>query len=146
MVKHLQKAILGVTLALVAALSIGFISAFSTINKYQFHSHYAGVGHESFMMTQIRGRIKMQYFGYNIDNDIVVSKQFYGLFLRYGAHYFVLAKEQNTADHNQHLTARSYFIESNGENAILISDQRGVFITKSKTPLHLNSVLTGSVV
>ena len=141
--KFMSKAALGVVLGLVVTFSVGVFSALTTKERYQFESDYPGIGHERLSTTFTRGRLKMQFLAYNVSNKITISKQFYGLFLRYGSHYLVIAKEQDAADNRQSLTARSFYIIESANKAAFISDQRGMFITKDNRPLSLNSVLLG---
>ncbi|WEM43882.1 hypothetical protein PTW35_08940 [Photobacterium sp. DA100] len=143
MAKSLTKAAIGVLLGLLFTISVGIFSALTTKDRYQFDSNYPGIGHERLSTVFTHGRIKMQFLGYNTADKITISKQFYGIFLRYGAHYLVLAKEQDTAENRQSLTARSFYIVESADKAAYISDQRGVFITKDNQLLNLNSVLLG---
>lgn len=143
MTKFISKALLGIVLGLFFALSIGVFSALTTKGRYQFESSYPGLGYERLSTAFTHGKLKMQFLAYNTSDKITISKQFYGIFLRYGSHYLVLAKEQDTADNRQSLTARSFYITESAGQAAFISDQRGVFITKDNRLLHLNSVLLG---
>ena len=141
--KFVTKAMIGILLGLLFTISAGVISALTTNERYQFESNYPDIGHERLSTVLTHGRIKIQFLGYNAANRITISKQFYGLFLRYGSHYLFLAKEQDTADNRQSLTARSFYIIESADKAAYISDQRGMFLTRDNQPLHLNSVLLG---
>lgn len=141
--KFITRAMFGIVLGLLFTVSVGVVSALSTNGRYQFESNYPSIGHERLSTVLTHGRIKMQFLGYNVANKITISKQFYGLFLRYGSHYLVIAKEQDTADNRQSLTTRSFYIIESADKAAYISDQRGLFITRDNRPLHLNSVLLG---
>lgn len=141
--KIISKAALGVVLGLIVTISVGVFSALTTKGRYVFESSYPDVGHERLSTVLTHGKIKMQFLGYNASDKITISKQFYGLFLRYGSHYLVIAKEQDTADNKQSLTARSFYIIESADKAAFISDQRGMYITKDNRPLYLNSVLLG---
>jgi len=134
----------GVLIALLAMFVWGASSALLTKDSYRFSSEYPGYGKEVMLTSFNHGRVKIQFIAKSSDNAIVISKQFFGFFMRLGSHYFLFASEQDGAEKQQRFTVRSYFIESAGDNdALLISDQRGVFVTKDGTLIHLNSVLTG---
>ncbi|MGF1684222.1 hypothetical protein [Photobacterium minamisatsumaniensis] len=143
MTNQFIKALLGIFLGIITALLIGLASSYSTKEEYEFTTNYEAIGHEKLKIAFTRGRLKMQFFAYNNDDNIIISKQYHGYFLRYGSHYLVVSKEQNTAAQNQHLTTKSFFINTVNNDAIFISDQRGIFITKDNKVLHLNSVLAG---
>lgn len=139
----IRKAMTGIVVAMLFVISLGIGSALFTNNTYRFSGEYAGLGRETLLASFKSGRTKLQFYAYNIDEKLIISKQFFGYFLRFGSHYFIMATEQNTADEQQRLTTRSFFIRTYDDNAYMISDQRGVFITKEGKPLHLNSVLIG---
>lgn len=139
----IRKAITGIVVALLFVISLGVGSALSTNNAYNFRSEYEQLGRETLLASFKGGRTKLQFYAYNIDEKLIISKQFFGYFLRFGSHYLIMATEQNTADEQQRFTTRSFFIRTYDDNAYMISDQRGVFITKKGEPLHLNSVLIG---
>ena len=125
------------------ALSVGVGSALFTNHAYDFRSEYEQLGRETLLASFKSDHTKLQFYAYNSDEKLIISKQFFGYFLRFGSHYFIMASEQDTADEQQQLTTRSFFIRTYGDNAYMISDQRSIFITKDGKPLHLNSVLIG---
>ncbi|MGF1679690.1 hypothetical protein [Photobacterium minamisatsumaniensis] len=139
----ISKALVGITLSILLILLLGAGSAFLTNERYTFTSEYEKLGSEKLLMSYKRGRAKIQFYGYNKQKKLHISKQFFGYFLRFGSHYLLIATEQDTADTKKLFTTRSFFIKSLGENAFIISDQRGVFITKEGKVLHLNSILKG---
>lgn len=138
-----KKALTGVMLGVLFALVFGTVSALLTNDKYLFSSEYSQVGKEKLLASYKHGRTKLQFFAYDAKQKLVISKQFFGYFLRFGSHYLLVATEQDTADKHQLFTVRSFFIKGHGDNAFMISDNRGVFVTKDGNILHLNSIMTG---
>lgn len=139
------KIITGVVLALLFIVLFGLASALLTKSSYRFSSQYDGYGKETLKITYNRGRMKMQFIGKDTKDAIVISKQFFGFFLRFGSHYYLYATEQDGAEKHQSFTVRSYYIKNvNKNDAFLISDQRGVFVAKNGKLIHLNSVLIGT--
>ncbi len=125
-------------------LAFGLVSGVATKGSYQFESQYDNYGREVLTLELKNGRSKMRYVGYDADGQIVQTKQLFGVFLRWGNHYYFYQIEQDQAHGQQTFNVKNLFIQQRGNNkAILVSDQRGVYVTKSGKILALKGIFYG---
>ncbi len=134
---------LPIILVIVLLLTVGLVSGISTNNTYQFKVTYDGVGYEELTLRLRNGRSKMHYIGYDRDG-VIHAKQFFGVFLRWGDHYYFYQTEQDQASSPQAFNVKNLFIqELENKRSVLISDQRGLFIRKNGAPLELKGIFYG---
>ncbi len=135
---------LPVILVVVLILSVGLVSGMSTNNAYQFKVTYDGLGYEELTLRLRNGRSKMHYIGYDRDGKVIQAKQFFGVFLRWGDHYYFYQTEQDQASNPQTFNVKNLFIqELENKRSVLVSDQRGLFIHKNGVPLELKGIFYG---
>ena len=86
----------------------------------------------------------MRYVGYDIDGQVVQTKQFFGVFLRWGNHYYFYQIEQDQAHGQQTFNVKNLFIEHHSnKRSVMVSDQRGAYVTKDGKILELKGILYG---
>ena len=125
-------------------LAVGLVSGVATKGSYQFESQYENYGWEVLTLELKNGRSKMRYVGYDRNGRVVQTKQLFGVFLRWGNHYYFYQLEQHQAHGNQTFNVKNLFIKHHdNKRSVLISDQRGAYITKDGTILELNGILYG---
>lgn len=125
-------------------LAFGIISGVLTKGAHRFEVSYEDIGSEVLTLDLKNGRSKMRYVGYDADGQIVQTKQLFGVFLRWGNHYYFYQIEQDQAHGQQTFNVKNLFIQQRGNNkTILISDQRGVYVTKSGKILALKGIFYG---
>ncbi|MDK9739003.1 hypothetical protein KI655_17000 [Vibrio sp. D404a] len=133
---------IGVTI--LSIIGFGMVSALSTKSAYQFQANYEGLGSELVYLNLNQGRVKMQYVGYDKNESIVKTKQFFGVFMKWGSHYFMYQLEQSQPYEPQTVNIKNAYIEDINDNqSVYISDQRGVFVTKDGKALELKAILHG---
>ncbi|OIN29060.1 hypothetical protein [Vibrio barjaei] len=125
-------------------LAFGIVSGVMTKGAHQFAVTYENIGSDVLTLELKNGRSKMRYVGYDADGHVVQTKQLFGVFLRWGNHYFFYQIEQDQAHGQQTFNVKNLFIQQRGNNkSILVSDQRGVYVTKSGKILSLKGILYG---
>ena len=128
----------------VLILSVGLVSGMSTNNAYQFKVAYEGLGHEEVTLRLRNGRAKMHYIGYDRYGNVLHVKQFFGVFLRWGDHYYLYQIEQDQASNPQTFNVKNLYIrELENKRSVMVSDQRGLFINQDGLPLQLKGIFYG---
>lgn len=139
-----RKFWLPIVVTLSAILLFGVISGVMTRGAYQFEGIYENVGYEVLTLDLKNGRSKMRYVGYDINGQVVQTKQFFGVFLRWGHHYYFYQIEQDQAHGQQTFNVKNFFIQHhNNRRSVMVSDQRGAYVTKDGKILELKGILYG---
>ncbi|MEZ8020863.1 hypothetical protein BH581_15775 [Vibrio splendidus] len=133
-----------ILLTLFVIINIGLISGLATKSTYKFEAEYPMVGWEKISLRLENGRVKMQYIGYDIDGNIAQTKQMFGVFLRWGNHYYFYQLDQDQAQDKQTFNIKHLYIQqTQGKRSVLVSNQRGLYVTKKGTPLELKGIMHG---
>ncbi|MEZ9244907.1 hypothetical protein AB4179_11725 [Vibrio lentus] len=139
-----RKFWLPIVVTLSAIFLFGVISGVMTRRAYQFEGIYENVGYEVLTLDLKNGRSKMRYVGYDIDGQVVQTKQFFGVFLRWGNHYYFYQIEQDQAHGQQAFNVKNLFIQHHSnKRSVMVSDQRGAYVTKDGKILELKGILYG---
>ncbi|MCC4857031.1 hypothetical protein [Vibrio lentus] len=139
-----RKFWLPIVVTLSAIFLFGVISGVMTRRAYQFEGIYENVGYEVLTLDLKNGRSKMRYVGYDIDGQVVQTKQFFGVFLRWGNHYYFYQIEQDQAYGQQAFNVKNLFIQHHSnKRSVMVSDQRGAYVTKDGKILELKGILYG---
>ncbi|MCF7502397.1 MULTISPECIES: hypothetical protein [Vibrio] len=139
-----RKFWLPILVTLSVILMYGVMSGIMTRGAYQFKGSYDNVGSEMLTLELKNGRSKMRYVGYDIDGRVVQTKQFFGVFLRWGNHYYFYQLEQDQAHGQQTFNVKNLFIQHhNNKRSVMVSDQRGAYVTKDGKILELKGILYG---
>ncbi len=86
----------------------------------------------------------MQYIAYDLNGSIVETKHLFGVFLRWGSYYYLYQLEQEHAKSPQSFNVKNLFIQQvDDKHSVMISDQRGLYITKQGNPIELKGILYG---
>lgn len=71
----------------------------------------------------------MQYIGYDIDGNVAQTKQMFGVFFRWGNHYYLYQLDQDQ-DKQTFNIKHLYIQQTQGKRSVLVSNQRGLYVTK----------------
>ena len=132
------------TIALIT-LFIGF-SSLLTNKSYEFKANYENLGVETVVMKLMNGRVKMHYIAKDTNHNVIKMENYFGFFLRLGHHYLLLQLDQDdgSGSGRQMLNIKLFFIMTHEDkNSVMISDQRGFYLTKEGKLLRLKGILYG---
>ena len=133
-----------ILLTLFVIINVGLISGLATKSTYKFSAEYPMVGWEKTSLRLESGRVKMQYIGYDIDGNVAQTKQMFGVFFRWGNHYYFYQLDQDQAQDKQTFNIKHLYIQqTQGKRSVLVSNQRGLYVTKKGTPLELKGIMYG---
>ncbi|MEZ8364227.1 hypothetical protein AB4122_11085 [Vibrio cyclitrophicus] len=133
-----------ILLTLFVIINVGLISGLATKSTYKFSAEYPMVGWEKISLRLESGRVKMQYIGYDIDGNVAQTKQMFGVFFRWGNHYYLYQLDQDQTQDKQTFNIKHLYIQqTQGKRSVLVSNQRGLYVTKKGTPLELKGIMYG---
>ncbi|OEE13411.1 hypothetical protein OAY_14370 [Vibrio cyclitrophicus ZF205] len=99
-----------ILLTLFVIINVGLISGLATKSTYKFFAEYPMVGWEKISLRLESGRVKMQYIGYDIDGNVAQTKQMFGVFFRWGNHYYLYQLDQDQAQDKQTFNIKHLYI------------------------------------
>ncbi|WP_419237604.1 hypothetical protein ACN08P_07950 [Photobacterium leiognathi subsp. mandapamensis] len=143
----IKKALLGAFLAVCFIFIQATFTAVNTQSSYVFIDKYPTFGSEILKINLNNGRIKMNLVRKNKEDKIVSSSLFSGIFLRFQNHYYTFGVKRMNKSREVDFTFRNFFIDSLRTNeAVFISDDRGILELEDGHAINLNSLLLGNKV